>query len=111
MIKLSCPSVGDEEINAISDIIRSQNIAQGKQTKDFEKKLCEYTGRKEAIVTSSGTSAIKIALQSLGLKANDKVLLAPFSCDVILNAVLDLGCIPIFSDINEDLRNFKNTIN
>jgi len=107
MIKLSCPAIGGREIEAVSDVLKSLDIANGKKTKQFEKEIGSYVNRKYTVAVSSGTSALRIALLASGAKPGDKIMLAPFCCDVVLNVILDLGCEPVFCDIDEDTFNIS----
>jgi perosamine synthetase len=68
----------------------------------FEKKLAKYTGAKYAVVCNSGTSALHTALLTLGIGEGDEVIVPSFSFIATANAVLMVGAIPVFTDIEEE---------
>ena len=68
IIKHSKPTIGEEEIKAITDVLRSGEIAQGKKVLEFEKKLSKYIGKKYGVAVNSGTSALHLSLLALGIK-------------------------------------------
>ena len=105
MIKLSRPSLGNEELKAVKDVVKSNQIAQDSRNKNFEKRLAQYIGRRYALTTSSGTAALKLALMSVGISRGDKIIVTPFMSKVINHVILEMGCEPIFCDIEEDTCN------
>jgi len=107
MIKLSCPSIDNEEVKAVSDVLTGLNIAEGERTREFEDRIRKHAQRRYAVAVSSGTSALRIALLACGLRPGDKVILTPFACDAVLNVILDLGCEPVFCDVDEDTFNLS----
>jgi len=58
MIPVSKPFIGDEEINAVVEVLKSGMIAQGPKTKEFEEVFAKFCNTKYAIAFSSGTTAI-----------------------------------------------------
>lgn len=105
MIPIAKPLIDDVEKKLVMDVLDSGIISIGKVVKDFEQKFAEYTGAKFAIATSSGTSALHIALAAAGVKPGDKVLTTPFSFVATANSILYCGAIPVFSDVDKDTFN------
>lgn len=104
-IIVNCPSLGKEEENAVTKILRSGNLAQGEYVNLFEEKFTEYIGVKHAVATSSGTTALHLTLLALGITRGDEVITTPFSFIASANSILFTGAKPVFVDIDEKTFN------
>ena len=83
IIPHSKPTLGIEERNAVAEVIRSGNIAQGEKVAEFEQAMAEYIGREYAVAVSSGFAALHLAL----LAASEKHVLIPsYSCKALYHA-------------------------
>ena len=83
IIPHSKPTLGIEERNAVAEVIRSGNIAQGEKVAEFEQAMAEYIGRIYAVAVSSGFAALHLAL----LAASEKHVLIPsYSCKALYHA-------------------------
>ncbi|MDO9575929.1 MAG: DegT/DnrJ/EryC1/StrS family aminotransferase [bacterium] len=102
MIPHSKPTITESDIKSVSEVMRSGYIAQGKKVQQFEEKLASFIGVKGGIATSSGTSALHLALIVLGVGKEDEVILPTYVCTAPLNAIYYTGAKPILADINED---------
>lgn len=102
MIPHSRPSLGEEEKRAVRGVLESLHIAQGPKVAEFERKFCDFTGRKYAVAVSSGTSALMLALAGLGISKGDEVIVPSFACSALLHAVDILGAKPVPSDIDSE---------
>lgn len=100
MIPHSRPTIGKDDIKAVSDVMRSLQIAIGPKTREFEKKLSSYIGVKDAVATSSGTTALHLALVGMGVGKGDEVILPTGVCPSVLYSVDYCGAKPILVDIN-----------
>jgi perosamine synthetase len=107
MIPIAKPLIGEEEINAVSRILKSGMLAHGKEVEEFEKEFAKYIGTKYAIATSSGTSALDIALKSLNIKEGDEVITTPFTFIATANSILYQNAKPVFADIDEKTFNLN----
>ncbi|MDR2337620.1 MAG: DegT/DnrJ/EryC1/StrS family aminotransferase [Deltaproteobacteria bacterium] len=105
MIPIAKPFICDEEKNAVLDVLNSGMLASGKIVTKFEQNFADYLGIKYGITTSSGTTALEVALRGLGIGGNDKVITTPFSFIASTNAILYVGAIPIFADIDSSTFN------
>jgi dTDP-4-amino-4,6-dideoxygalactose transaminase len=92
------------EVNkAITDVIESQRFAMGPKTEEFEKSFASYCDSKFAVGVNSGTSALHIALLSIGIKPGDEVITCPNSFFATAEAISAVGAKPVFADMsNED---------
>ena len=68
MISIAQPLISNQEIEEVVKVLKSGFIAQGPRVAEFEEKFAEYIGTEYAVATSSGTTALHLALLSLGLK-------------------------------------------
>ena len=105
MVNMVKTQIGDEEINAVVEVLRSGMLAQGPKVAEFEKAFAEYIGVKHAIAVSSGTTALHIAVLACGIKEGDEVITTPFSFIASANCALYAGALPVFADINSQTYN------
>ena len=104
MIPIAKPLIGEEEQRAVSEVLGSGIIASGPRVKEFEKQFAEFVGTKHAVATTSGTTALHLALLSLGLKG-DEVIVPSFSFIATANTVLFCNAKPVFCDVNPKIFN------
>lgn len=105
MIKLSVPSIGDEECLAVERVLRSGQLVHGEECELFEQELAMYLGCKEVIVVSSGTAALHLALVALGIGDGDAVIVPDFTFPATVNVVELVGAHPIFVDVDVNTYN------
>ncbi len=105
MISIAQPLISNQEIEEVVKVLKSGFIAQGPRVAEFEEKFAEYIGTEYAVATSSGTTALHLALLSLGLKKHDEVITTPFSFAATANSILYTGAKPVFVDINPQTYN------
>ena len=79
MIPIAKPIISDEEVEEVVKVLRSGFIAQGPKVAEFEKKFAEYVGVEYAVASSSGTTALHLALLAAGIGPGDEVITTPFS--------------------------------
>ncbi len=101
-IKVASPSIGDAEIAAVADVLRSGQYVSGKRVEAFERAFAEYIGCGHAVAVSSGTAALYIALEAAGIGRGDEVIVPPLSFFATVSAVLYTGARPIFADVDSD---------
>jgi len=102
LIKVATPIVGEEEIQAVAEVLKSGRYVQGPKVKEFEEKFAEYIGTKHAIATNSGTAALHIALAAAGIGPGDEVIVPPLTFFATVEAVLHQNAVPIFADIDPE---------
>lgn len=105
MIPIAKPLIGEEEINAVTEVLRSGAIAEGQKVKDFEIAFADYIGTSYAVAVNSGTAALHAALLAHGIGNGDEVITSPFTFAATSNSVLFTGAKPVFADIKEDTFN------
>lgn len=99
-IPLSRPLIGAEEKAAVIAVLESGQLAQGQVVEHFEQAFRAVTGSKHCIATSSGTTALHLALLAHGVGPGDEVITSPFSFIASSNAVVYCGATPVFADID-----------
>ena len=100
MIHIAKPFIGEEEKQAVVDVMGSGMIATGATVTEFENKFAKYIGVEHGIAASSGTTALELALRAVGIGKGDKVLTTPFSFIASTNAIIYVGATPVFADIS-----------
>ncbi len=105
MIQLTKPEIGKEEIEAVTEVLRSGMLAQGEVVEEFEREFAAYIGTDYAIATNSGTSALHTALASVGIKEGDEVITTAFSFFATASCVLMQNATPVFVDIDPKTYN------
>jgi dTDP-4-amino-4,6-dideoxygalactose transaminase len=102
LIPIARPYISDEEVQAVEEVIRSGILARGPKVKEFESQFAEYVGRKHAIATSSGTSALHISNLLMGIAENSEVIMPPLTFFATASTVLFCGGRPVFADIDPE---------
>lgn len=105
MVPISRPLIGEEEKNAVMDVLNSGMLAQGKRTVELEEAFAEICGVHHAVATSSGTTALHVALLANGIGAGDEVITSSFSFIATANSILYTGARPVFVDIDPETFN------
>lgn len=105
MIPIARPVIGEEEIQAVIEVLRSGQLAQGRMVRAFEQLFAESVGVKHAVAVSSGTAALHLALLAEGVGPGDEVITTPFTFVATANAILYAGARPVFADICQDTFN------
>ncbi|MDA8382987.1 MAG: DegT/DnrJ/EryC1/StrS aminotransferase family protein [Betaproteobacteria bacterium] len=99
------PSIDEDTIAGVADVLRSGWITSGPQVKAFEEQLSAYLGGRTVKTVSSGTAALEIALQLCGVGPGDEVITTPISWVATANSVLHVGATPVFVDVDIATRN------
>jgi len=105
MIPIAKPIIGEDEVRAVTEVLRSGVIAEGQKVKDFETAFAKFTGTSFAVAVNSGTAALHAALLARGIGPGDEVITTSFSFVATANSVLFTGAKPVFADIQEDTFN------
>lgn len=105
MIPIAKPVIGEDEIGAVTAVLRSGVIAQGRKVEEFESAFAGFIGTEYAVAVNSGTAALHIALLSHGIGQRDEVITSPFTFIATANSILFTGARPVFADIEEETFN------
>jgi perosamine synthetase len=102
MIPIAKPIIGNDEVNAILEVIASGQLVQGPKVHELEERFAKLCGVQYAIAVSSGTAALHIALLAHQIGPEDEVITSPFSFIASANCALFVGAKPVFVDIEPD---------
>lgn len=110
MIPLCIPDVGDEEVAAAAEVLRSGWLVHGPVGAAFEKEFAAYVGARRAVAVNSGTAALQLALLTLDMDSladgreaprdRGEVILPSFTFVASANAIVNSGYTPVFADVD-----------
>jgi dTDP-4-amino-4,6-dideoxygalactose transaminase len=92
--------LGEEEIRAVSDVIRSGWLTMGAKTFEFERQFAAYVGASHAVAVSSCTAALHLALEAVAITQDDEVLVPTTTFTATAEVVTYLSARPVFVDID-----------
>ena len=99
------PTLDEETIQGVADVLRSGWITSGPQVKAFEAALSAYFGGRPVRTMNSGTATLEAALRLCGIGAGDEVITTPLTWVATANVVLAVGAKPVFVDVDPATRN------
>lgn len=105
-LPFALPDIGEEEINEVVDALRSGWVTTGPKTKQFEADFKAYLGDEvEALAVNSATSGLHLALEAVGVKAGDEVIVPTITFTATAEVVRYLGAHPVFVDCDPETLN------
>ncbi|MSU71164.1 MAG: DegT/DnrJ/EryC1/StrS aminotransferase family protein [Opitutus sp.] len=104
-LPLTRPTIDEETIAGVAEVLRSGWITSGPKVKELEAKLSECCGGRPVRLFNSGTCTMEIALRIAGIGPGDEVITTPLSWVATSNVILEVGARPVFVDIDPVTRN------
>jgi perosamine synthetase len=104
-IRLTVPSIDEDDVQAVSAVLRSGFLVQGPKVAAFEETFARYVGTQFCVATTNCTEALFLSLLALGIGRGDKVAVCTYSWPATANAALLVGAEPVFVDV--DPQNFN----
>jgi Predicted pyridoxal phosphate-dependent enzyme apparently involved in regulation of cell wall biogenesis len=101
-LPFSRPSMGEEEFEAIKEVLQSGWITTGPQNQALEEAFCSLTGNRFAIAVSSATAGMHVTLMALGIGPGDEVITPSLTWVSTLNMIELLGATPVMVDVDRD---------
>lgn len=101
-IPFSPPDISNEEIEAVSEVLKSGWITTGPKTKMLEKKLSEYTNTPKTVCLNSATAALELILRVLKIGEGDEVIVPALTYTASCSVIYHVGATPILVDINKE---------
>lgn len=99
-IPYNTPDIGQDEIDHVTDTLRSGWLAKGPKTLAFEEAFRDYTGGRFAVALNSCTAALHLALLAAGIGPGDEVITTPMTFVSSVNTIIQVGAEPVFVDID-----------
>ncbi|HET7368091.1 MAG TPA: DegT/DnrJ/EryC1/StrS family aminotransferase [Gaiella sp.] len=104
------PAIGDEEVAAVAETLRSGWLTTGPRAALLEERLAEYLDVTHVLAVSSGTAAMHLALLAVGVGPGDEVITSPITWPATANVIEHTGATPVFCDVREDDLNLDATL-
>jgi dTDP-4-amino-4,6-dideoxygalactose transaminase len=104
-IPFHVPDIGEAEIQSVVETLRSGWLTTGLKAKEFEEKFAAYIGAPHAVAVNSGTAALHLALDAVGIKAGDEVIVPTTTFTATAEVVTYMGARPVLVDCQEDTFN------
>jgi dTDP-4-amino-4,6-dideoxygalactose transaminase len=95
------PAVGEEEVAAVAQTLRSGWLTSGPRTAELERLFAEYVGARHVLALSSGTAALHLSLLALGVGPGDEVITTPITWPATANVIVHAGARPVFADVRD----------
>src|SRR5436309_2889307 len=104
-IPFHAPEIGDAEIESVVETLRSGWLTSGTKVKRFEDDFAEYLGSKHAVAVNSGTAALHLALDAVGIRQGDEVIVPTMTFTATAEVVLYFKAKPVLVDCQRDTLN------
>lgn len=105
MISIAQPFIGQEEQDAVKEVLKSGQITSGVWTKRFEEEFAAYQQAEHAVAVTNGTEALHLMMLAAGIGEGDEVITTSFTFIASANAIVMCGARPVFVDIDEHTFN------
>ena len=102
MIPIARPDIGDAEVAAVTEVLRSGMLAGGRRVAELEERWAAYVGVRHALAVSNGTVALMAIFAGLGLGPGDEVITVGHTFNATVSGILYAGATPVFVDIEPD---------
>jgi len=96
------PAIGEEEIAAVSETLRSGWLTTGPRAALLEERAADYLEAEHVLAVASGTAAMHLALLAVGVGPGDEVITSPITWPATANVVEHCGATPVFCDVRPD---------
>lgn len=99
------PTISEEEIQEVADVLRSGWIGMGSRTLEFERMFADYVGAEHAVAVGSCTAALHLSLLGLDIGPGDEVITSSLTFAATVNAILATGARPVVVDVDRETMN------
>src|SRR5262245_58001661 len=104
-LPLTRPTIDEDTINGVAEVLRSGWITSGPKVKEFEAKLSAYCSGRPVRAFNSGTATMEIALRIAGIGPGHEVITTPLSWVATSNVIRAVGARPVFVEVDPATRN------
>src|SRR5438309_770727 len=95
------PAIGEEEIEAVAETLRSGWLTSGPRTAELESRCAECVDARHALAVASGPAALHPSLAALGIGPGDEVITSPITWPATATVIVHAGATPVFADVRE----------
>jgi perosamine synthetase len=107
VIRLGSPDLGEEELAAIAEVLESGQLTMGPKVAEFEAGLADACEVEHAVVVSSGTAALHLAVLALRIGPGDEVIVPSYTFPATANVVALAGAKPVLVDVDPETMNVR----
>jgi dTDP-4-amino-4,6-dideoxygalactose transaminase len=104
-LKAQFSSIKEDVVEAVTNVLISQQFILGPEVKSFENEIAEFLGCRFAIGCASGSDALLLSLMAIGIQPGDEVITTPFTFVATAGSIARLGAKPVFADIDPQTCN------
>jgi dTDP-4-amino-4,6-dideoxygalactose transaminase len=101
MLGFQPPAIGDEEIAAVAETLRSGWLTTGPRAAELERRMAEYLEAEHVLALASGTAALHLSLVALGVGPGHEVITSPITWPATANVIVHAGAVPVFVDVRD----------
>jgi dTDP-4-amino-4,6-dideoxygalactose transaminase len=101
MLGFQPPAIGDEEIAAVAETLRSGWLTTGPRAAELERRMAEFLEAEHVLALASGTAALHLSLVALGVGPGDEVITTPITWPATANVIVHTGATPVFVDVRD----------
>ena len=101
MLGFQPPAIGEEEIAAVAETLRSGWLTTGPRAAELERRFAEYVGAEHVLAVASGTAALHLSLLAVGVGPGDEVITTPITWPATANVIVHAGATPVFADVRD----------
>jgi dTDP-4-amino-4,6-dideoxygalactose transaminase len=99
MLGFQPPAIGEEEIAAVAETLRSGWLTTGPRAAELERRFAEYVEAEHVLAVASGTAALHLSLLAVGVEPGDEVITTPITWPATANVIVHAGATPVFADV------------
>src|SRR6266508_1211208 len=104
------PAIGDEEIEAVAETLRSGWLTTGPKAAELEARAAALLDAEHVLAVASGTAAMHLALIALGVGEGDEVITTPITWPATANVIVHAGATPVFADVRDGDLNIDSEL-
>jgi len=101
MLGFQPPAIGEEEIAAVAETLRSGWLTTGPKAAELERRFAEFVEAEYVLAVASGTAALHLSLLAVGVKPGDEVITSPITWPATANVIVHAGATPVFADVRD----------
>ena len=109
-IPLSAPDITEQDIAAVTGVLRTSSLSLGPKVQEFERAIARYVNAAAVIAVNSGTSGLHLCIRALGIREGDEVIVPSFAFIAVANAVRYERATPVFVDVDPQTLNLDSIL-